>query len=282
MKDCLNGVISRAAQAVSSGETYHQNGLRYCSLCHTPRECEVLLFEQKRKVPVLCRCLEESRRQQEQAAAEQQRLWQAQRLRRQCFLEPALQQCRFETAEQTPLIVQARQYAWHFDKLSPKNIGLLFTGEVGSGKTFAAACLANALIDRGLGVRMFSMPRLLAEMQSLRERSALFTEISDCPLLVLDDFGSERCTDYALEQLFLVVDTRLGSGRPMVVTTNLTVDELKSPADLRYERIFDRLLSMCTPAIAQGGSRRKQISQQKRADAVALLREEETTCPAPD
>lgn len=277
MNNCLNGVIARTAQAASGGETYLKDGLRYCSNCHTQREYEATLFDEKRIVPVLCRCLEEKARAEELALAEGKRLMEVERLRRLCFTEPALQKCRFENAGESALISRARHYAQRFERMSLENIGAMFTGEVGSGKTFAAACIANALLDNGISVRMLSFPRLLADMQSRWEKSDLLREISECRLLILDDFGSERGSDYALEQLFMVIDTRYRSGKPLILTTNLTVDELKNPIDLRYERIYDRIVEMCVPIRAQGSSRRGELQRQKRERALALLGEEAMT-----
>ena len=282
MKDCLNGVISRAAEFTAQGETYLKDGLRYCQSCHTPRECEVTLFDQKRRVPVLCHCLAAKDREEQREAAEQLRLLRIDELRRQCFTEPALRLCRFKDAQPSALLAYAQRYAERFETILPENIGLMFTGEVGSGKTFAAACLANALIDRAVSVRLLSVPRLLAELQGQRDKGALLTDISHCGLLILDDLGSERGTDYVLEQLFLVVDTRCRCGKPLVVTTNLTLDELKNPTDLRYERIYDRIVGLCVPVRAPGGSRRAEQQRQMRARAIALLGEEGVSCCAPE
>lgn len=275
MNNCLNGVIARTAQAASEGETYLKDGLRYCSNCHTQRQYEVTLFGKKQIVWVLCKCMEEKARAQERAIAEDKRLTEIKRLRGLCFTESALQKCRFENARENALISRARRYAQRFQQISRDNIGAMFTGEVGSGKTFAAACIANKLIDEGISVRMLSFPRLLADMQSRWGKSDLLREISECSLLILDDLGSERNSDYAIEQIFLVIDTRCRLCKPLILTTNLTVDELKNPADLRYERIYDRIFEMCVPVLAQGGSRRTEIQRQKRERAVTLLGEEE-------
>ena len=61
-------------------------------------------------------------------------------------------------------------------------------------------------------------------------------------LLILDDFGTERGSEFAQEQMFHIVDSRYRSQLPMIVTTNLTLDELKEPQDLGRARICDRLL----------------------------------------
>ena len=99
--------------------------------------------------------------------------------------------------------------------------------------------------------------------------------LAACNLLILDDLGSERASDYALEQLFLVIDTRYRAGKPLIITTNLTAEELKKPADLRYERIYDRISELCVTVVAPGHSRRGEVRQHKRQSALALLGEED-------
>ncbi len=278
MNDGLNGVIARAEAAVPRAGAYTgEDGLLYCAHCHTPRQCITTLFEQPRVVPVMCRCLEEQEAARKAAVERQLRDAEIRRLRDACFSAPAMRTCRFEAAQPSRLIERARRYAERFDRFYAENIGAMFTGEVGSGKTFAAACIANALIDRCVPVRMLSLPRLLADMQGRWDKSALLSELAACSLLILDDLGSERGSDYALEQLFSIIDTRYRAGKPLIITTNLTAGELKTPPDLRCERIYDRIAELCTAVVAPGHSRREAVRQQKRQRALTLLGEEESS-----
>lgn len=61
------------------------------------------------------------------------------------------------------------------------------------------------------------------------------------PLLIIDDFGIERGTEYALEQVYNIIDARYRSKKPLIVTTNLTLTDLKNPQDVAHARIYDRL-----------------------------------------
>lgn len=61
-------------------------------------------------------------------------------------------------------------------------------------------------------------------------------------MLIIDDLGVERSSEYALEQVYNVVDSRYLSRLPFIVTTNLTLNELKKPLDLARARIYDRIL----------------------------------------
>ena len=96
-------------------------------------------------------------------------------------------------------------------------------------------------------------------------------------LLILDDLGAERSTDYALEQVYNIVDSRYRAGLPVIYTTNLTLEELKNPADMRYARIYDRVLEKCFPVEFRGVSRRKHGARQGFDDMMALLGVDDTT-----
>ena len=65
--------------------------------------------------------------------------------------------------------------------------------------------------------------------------------------VLVDDLGIERNSEFALEQVFNVIDGRYRSKKPMIITTNLTLSELKNPSDLMRKRIYDRILENCIP-----------------------------------
>lgn len=84
-----------------------------------------------------------------------------------------------------------------------------------------------------------------------------------CDLLILDDFGMERQTDYAREQVFNIIDGRYLAQKPLIVTTNLSLSELKHPKDIVEQRIFDRVLELCVPVCFDGESLRQENAKQR-------------------
>ena len=79
----------------------------------------------------------------------------------------------------------------------------------------------------------------------------------------IDDFGMERGTEYGLEQVYNVIDSRYRSRKPLIVTTNLTLDSLQNPLDTAHARIYDRLLEMCAPILFTGENFRRETAQAK-------------------
>ena len=95
--------------------------------------------------------------------------------------------------------------------------------------------------------------------------------LNNFPLLVLDDLSAERQTEYMLEIVFNVIDARYRAKLPLIVTTNLTREELMIPADVRYKRIFSRLFEMCTPIEVAGADRRHAALKNDIAATKQLL-----------
>lgn len=108
---------------------------------------------------------------------------------------------------------------------------LLFTGGTGLGKTFLSACVARAVADRGYSVVYEPAGHLFSKLEAAkfspseenRREAAKFT---DCDLLILDDLGTEMPGQFVTAALYALVNDRMLLGKPMVISTNLNVDEL--------------------------------------------------------
>ena len=163
---------------------------------------------------------------------------------------------------------QARNYVAHWDQMRYENLGLLFWGRPGNGKTFAAASIANALLEQDAPgapiVKMTTFATVLSKLPGLsaQDKECYLEGFRNCDLLILDDFGMERQTDYAREQLFQLIDSRYLGRRPLIVTTNLSLREQKQPSDLVQQRIYDRILEMCVPVCFEGESLRQEKAKE--------------------
>ena len=176
--------------------------------------------------------------------------------------------CTFDRAQTSRPVDVCRRYASRWDDAEKRGAGLLLWGGVGTGKTFAAHCIANELINRGIPVLITSLSRV---MNSGFDRTAILSRIRETPLVCFDDLGVERSSEYALETVFLLVDERYRSGRPLIVTTNLTEKELHFPQDIDRKRIYDRILERCVPLHFDGGSKREEQAAETRKFMKELL-----------
>lgn len=118
----------------------------------------------------------------------------------------------------------------------PEGRNLLLVGPVGSGKTYAALAAVRPFVEAGEHVEVWSSVELLDQLRPGHE-SGVLERAQTCALLVLDDLGVERPTEWAAERLFAIVNTRWQYRRPIVVTTNAS-----SSADIA-ERLGERMAS---------------------------------------
>ena len=188
-----------------------------------------------------------------------------QRLKLQGFTDWAMQHWTFANDHgQNPQMQLAQRYVAHWPEMREKNVGLLLWGGVGTGKSFMAGCIANALMEQEVAVCMTNFARIMNELNNaFSGRNEVVDRLCGYPLLVIDDFGMERGTEYTLEQIYNIIVSRYRSRKPLIVTTNLTLTELKNPQDTAHARIYDRLLELCTPIACTGPSMRKDIGQAK-------------------
>lgn len=82
-------------------------------------------------------------------------------------------------------------------------------------------------------------------------------------LLIIDDLGAERGTEYAVENVFNVIDRRYRSGKPLIITTNLHISMLTNEQSLDKKRIYDRILELCIPIGVNGASKRTATAKEK-------------------
>ena len=148
-----------------------------------------------------------------------------------------------------PEIKLAHNYVSNWEEMKANASGLLIWGDVGTGKSFFAGCIANALLEKGIPVLMTNFSRILNTLTGMHfeDRNQFINSLNRYSLLIIDDLGIERNSDFALEQVFNVIDSRYRSKKPLIITTNLTLSELNNAADIAHKRIYDRILERCIP-----------------------------------
>lgn len=226
------------------------DNLIYCSKCRTPRQHYVAVLGKEMVVPVRCRCQQEVQDKEEAERRQREFLNQVSRLKASGLQDKSLREYTFANDKgYNPEIQKAHDYVAHWEEMKSKSIGLLLWGDVGTGKSFFAGCIANALLEQGVPVLMTNFSRSLNSLSGLYsdEKNQLIDSLNKYSLLIIDDLGIERNTEFALEQVFNIIDSRYRSKLPLIVTTNMTLDELKHPQDLARARIYDRVLERCVP-----------------------------------
>ncbi|MHB8235181.1 MAG: ATP-binding protein [Solirubrobacteraceae bacterium] len=152
-----------------------------------------------------------------------------------------------EIARSAPEQVQAvRRYVRDIDANLDTGHGLWLMGDVGTGKTTLAMIVSKAALDAGRSVAIYSLPRLLNLIRGAIETDdgmvGFLERLAAVDLLHIDDLGVENTTEWVLEQLYSIVNTRYEDERAMIVTTNLRYEEL---IDQLGERTVSRLVAIC-------------------------------------
>ena len=152
----VDGMIERANNSIRAveGDYYNDEGLLMCGKCNTPKQTRFELFGVIKEPMCLCRCEVERREREE---AERKRIEferQVMRMRKEAFPEVAMQSWTFanDDLSNEQLTRAMQRYVENFAELRQKGKGLLLWGNIGTGKTFAACEVANALIDKGYPV----------------------------------------------------------------------------------------------------------------------------------
>ena len=258
----------KAAPLMPEPDDYIENGIIYCGKCHSPKQ--LLLTAPPMSgalVPIPCACIKEQRDREDAAKAARAHRETVARLKRQAFACAPMRTWTFEHDNgNCPQMYLARHYVEHWPEMAEKNTGYLLWGGVGTGKSFFAGCIANALLEQEVPIRMTNFAEVINDLNATFEKNEYISHLCHYPLLILDDFGMERGTEYGLEQVYNVIDTRYRIQKPLIVTTNLSLHDLKHPRDSAHARIFDRLLAMCVPIMFTGSSMRKDAAKAKLAD----------------
>ena len=169
MCDYDNAIFRLATETEPEPEDYTgEDGLLYCGNCRQPKEAYFTegkgLFGRDRH-PKECDCQRKRREKQEAADREQKHREEVARLKRKGFTNPAMLEWTFENDNgKCPQMDKALFYAANWEEMKAENIGYLLWGKVGTGKSYFAGCIANALMEREISVCMTNFALILNDL----------------------------------------------------------------------------------------------------------------------
>lgn len=268
MSNVLAEIIDKAAAAAEANaprenEYLDEEGLLRCSVCGDRLQYVTpplpFLGRESRVVRCVCRCHEEREKQRKEI--DRQRVIDYRR--RVCFQGTNMSGWNFanDDRKRPQLSDSMKKYAEDFKLHKDSGRGLLLYGPTGTGKTYLAASIANAVIDRGWTAYMTNFKQVEDKLRSTWEKQSYMDELLEYDLLILDDLGVERQSQYMQEIVYNLIDMRYRAGAPMIITTNLTTDEFSKSDSIGNTRIYDRLLERCLPVKVAGHSRRREAAR---------------------
>lgn len=178
-----------------------------------------------------------------------------------------------------------RDFAGHLEVWLAEGMGLMLTGNVGTGKTHLAVGLIKLACGLGIEARFLTMSELLEAIKATYDRkrepsrwrgggrapgeAGLLDELAELPLLALDDLGAENPTSWTRDRLYTLINRRYLARRPMIVTSNLSLEAL---ADRLGERTVSRLWGTSLVVNLRGADYRERAKR----EALARIRAQTT------
>lgn len=274
----LENMAREASRAghYEKGDYLNEDGLLMCGKCHTPKQCRFTAsWDGKEKKPYTpCDCARERKDAEEQARQTRNLRVEVNRLRKLGFPDGEMANWTFDADDGTNKTASdiAHRYVDNFNEMKRHGKGLLFYGPVGTGKTFLAACIANELINQGHPCLVTNFARITNTLQGMFDgKQRYLDDLNRLDLLVIDDLSAERDTSYMNEMIFNIIDSRYRSGKPLVLTTNLSKEELMNQPNTDKQRIYSRLVEICFPVEVKNVDRRKRKAQEDSEGLRKLL-----------
>ena len=267
MKELAEILIEGIRYSFDPETEYMKDGHAYCKTCHERKDGEVKsLMDMKFIFKNNCKCDRERLEKQKQREKEQE----IERLKRSCFISMSQWAYTFDNykGEKDKSYTIAKNYVKEYEQMKKENIGLLFCGTVGSGKTYLACCIANALIEEYMiRVKIRNFAQIINDLQKSGfdlDKNEYIESLTNVSVLILDDLGIERDTSYAKEQVYNIVNSRYLKQKPTIFTTNLPYEKIQNSDDgVEYERIYSRIIEMCIPVKVMGEDFRKRLQKEK-------------------
>lgn len=268
--------LSLETNAAVEGDYMDAEGYLCCGKCGGRKQSDVTvpgvpglgIEAHTMRVGVACPCRRAELARQEEQENARRHAETVERLKRAGMPDPAYRRYTFEgdNAPNSSVSQACRKYVQKWTAVRKNNLGILLLGGVGTGKSYYACAIANALMEREVSAYVTNLPDLVARMTANYgdAREEILGEIARASLLVLDDLGAEHHSEYALTQIFAVVDARARANKPLIVTTNLNLRQLVEPDNLACRRIYDRVLEMCAIRLRMDGQSRRAAGMSAR------------------
>lgn len=286
LKEAQDRLAAKAEESLlkyKKDTDYYVGQVLYCGVCKTPKS---MLVDKpgggKRLVGVDCACVARERMEAEEQVIFDS--WQKNdaKFKANFMGDDVLSGCDFDKwdldavspkfrSENSRLRSRLMAFVDKFEEVRKMHKGLYLFGGLGVGKTFAAACVANALSKKRYRCVVTNFNRIINSTWTRENRQDILDELNMYDLLVVDDLGTEFDSKFVQSLVFEIIDNRYRMGLPLLVTSNIPFNMLQNTKSEMLRRAYSRLLEMCHPLEVFGDDRRAARSHKEQVDFLAFL-----------
>lgn len=220
-------------ELIINEEDYQKDDLWYCGKCNTPKQ--VLI---KDKIyNCLCECEDNKYKEKEYLAIHNNKVKNIKK-----NISYGYDNITFNDIDRIEdEYIWAKNYIKNIDRMIKDNVGLYIYGDVGNGKTIVASAIANELAELEIRVLMMSFNEAIEKFEKYDDFKQ---KIYDYEVVIIDDFGTARGTDFQIERIYNLIDGRYKAKKPLIITTNIDRKDLLCKDNINIQRIYDRIIEM--------------------------------------
>lgn len=263
----INAMSNKVSKNFENNQNdYEKDGLLYCGKCNTPKQ---FILPSGIKVFALCDCMQKEYEEKEKQMQKQEFIrnnkYNIDTQYRNVYMKDIFD---IDTDEELKFI---KLFIDNFDVFKKEKMGLYIFGEYGNGKTTIASCIANELLERQYKVLMTACNEAIRLFNDKNNTEYYKQKLRTMDLIILDDFGSNRDTDFQKEQLYNLINYLYSMKKVIIITTNIPRKDLGERTDGQQSRCYDRIIEMTKGIHLKRGSMRIKISKEKQNKIDEIL-----------
>lgn len=279
MEHISNLINQHLTMTNSPNDTYiGEDGLLYCSKCHTLRETKEIVPIFNKRMPVWCECMKEKERKEKEQKEYAQKMEIINRLRSASLLGERYANATFENTDTTvggdfmKAFERCKKYCDVADLSLENGYGIYIYGKSGIGKTHLTACICNELISQYrqcLFTNFFEISKLIRSTwgRSNNDAEGIIRKIGEVDFLFIDDLGTEALRkngedNWLQEQVFDIINKRYNNKKPTIFSSNHSLNELINERGMMSKTV-DRIMEMSTAIIKVNGDSYRAKNRRK-------------------
>ena len=276
----MNGILTMINIPMNYDNTYKgEDGLYYCTKCHTLRETEKIVPVFERRMPVMCKCMREAEQKAKEKDEYNRKMQMVDRIRSASLLGERYKDTTFANTDLSvggefeKAFYRCRRYCEIADDALEKGYGIYIYGNSGTGKTHLTACICNELINQYrqcLFTNFFEISKLIRSTYNRNtEAEGVIKRICEIDFLFIDDLGTEILRkngedNWLQEQVFDIINKRYNNEKPTIFSSNYSLNELIEQRGM-MEKTVDRIMEMSTAIIKLNGASYRAKNRRKES-----------------